>query len=263
MTSTNPGLAQVFYIDGLMLEINTLGLSAPFVSAWVANGISKTASNLSYNSLHYPMIGGAGLTVNFWMTQPYNFSSDSTFWAGDVGSPFNTYARVWTSSYGASQINFTTDVAGVSPDTIAVGVSYSAWHMVTAVLRTNPDSGEFKKYLYFDGVLKGTSSATTPDALSYPLTYWGVGHRNSASHSYNRIDEMQVLPYPMDATSIAALFASYGMGDTPFIRATGDFIHDTYATVVGQVDGVEVVGYQDGSTWRPNGCTIDFTLEEI
>ena len=79
----------------------------------------------------------------------------------------------------------------------------------------------------------------------------------------NRIDDLQVLPYPVDINTITGWMTGAIIGMTPIISANGGALQDVAANVIGQINKVDMVGFADVNGWHPNGRVVSFTLEEV
>ncbi len=249
---TSPSIAQTIYTDKWLLQTHAYG---SFPTTWMPAATVLAAGASSYTS---QVLGNAGATVNVWITKPYTTTGAQIYFAGE-GPTAASYALLYTPAASPNVIRFETLAGGVT-DTLSYTATYTGWHMLTAVIRSAPGAGEYIKCLYIDGVLRAQSN---PTAVPDSLPTFSVGMRSGAGFAFNRMDALQVLPYPVDGAAIAGWYGGARSGNTPLLTVAGDLVHDTEVTCVGHVDRVEVVGFQSGNVWQPNGCAIDFTLEEI
>lgn len=245
--------AGTFWMDGVQAEMS------PWPTSWLTPAAStRTATNLSYTT---NFVGAEGLTVNFWMTKPYNTGANANFWG--AGGASGTYIAIFAPSGTPNVLAVDTAILGGNYNRISATVSYTGWHMVTFVMRYTPETGESNKYLYFDGALVASASGIS---LPTGLTGWAPGEVFAAGYSYNRLSDMQVLPFAVGAPTVTGWYGAGGSpGATPFLTAAGDFVADSSVTVMGQVEHINTVGYFDSgnAVWRANGRVVEFTLEEV
>lgn len=235
--------ADILYVDGLLLEATPMPLS------WVVGGGTRaTGSTLKY--VVSPSEFTGGMTVNMWISKPLNNSAaPACLFSADPG----VYEYLYVPTSTPTTLSWSDIV-------VASGLTYTGWHMVTLVGRSNPESGEYARTMYFDGAVVGTDNT----AFDARATAYYLGSYGGTVPGFARMDEIQVLPFPVTAAWVSGTYSLGGTpGATPFITARGDLFAESDVQVMGQVDRVSYMGYSDAGTWRANGCVIDFTLEEV
>jgi hypothetical protein len=222
-------------------------------------------------SLTYPtsiLSGMADVTINAWVSNasgnPAGSDDDYIFIAEDGSN--NNVIRLMRSS-SANDIQFYTRSNGGTANTVTY--STTPWtgtgnfHMVTAVLRNNPEGTEKFKELYFNGSsVASTTTATSGPTLSN-ITTFKVGNNGDAGSTWpGFIDELMVVPYAATPDIVSAW---YGMGKAmsslPKIYVDGDAIHDDTLTTefIGHVNQVQY-NHSGGSN---NKQVLSIILEEV
>lgn len=257
------------YVDGVQIEDNTLTTNGngAFATSWALPSASRVNGNIKYSAAP---IGLAGMTVSMWVTKPPTYSDIQYLWyALDTAATGNTNSSLRVPSATPTSLTWQTTGSSGNESLTVTGLSYTGWHLITCVLRYDPETGEHLKSIYQDGVLKGSSD---PASGSYPtssqlgqFTIADTYFNPSTQCFFGRIDDAQVLPYPLDAASILGMYnAGVANGLTPRTVATGDFISEPSVTVQGRVEKVSSMPYRDSAgTYRANGKVIDFILEEV
>lgn len=253
------------YMDGIMLEDNnTTTNGGSFATSFIIPGTARAEGKIQY--VANPM-GPEGMTINFWTSKPRTYSDVQYAWyvTDNSSGARNMYVRVPAAT--PTSLEFSSVGSAGSDVITASGLSYTNWHMVTAVLRINPETGETLKSLYFDGVSKVTSNVTSTTPNYGDLSRFAIAdtyYSTSVTPWFARLDDVQVLPFPVDANWITGTFGLGGTpGATPFLTARGDLFPEPDVRVMGQVESLSYMGYSDAGTWRPNGCVLSFTLEEV
>ncbi len=252
----------VHYVDGLQLETNPAGA---FPTTFAIPGGAAILTDYRFGVVEQPN-GSGGMTFNYWATKPYALAATNAIhvMASAFGATPVKEASVYAPLGSPTTLTFST---GSPYDLLNATVAYTGWHMVTAVLRYNPEAGEYNKYLYFDGVLKATGNHAVPAATDVFENVWIGGYQPTAlARSYSRLDDVQILPFPVDARTVSGWYAGGAdttLGDAPILRATGSFCGSAFVRAAGCVESFSIEGYQDAGVWRSNGRVIEFTLEEI
>lgn len=256
------GVDAKFYLDGIQIEINPAGA---FPRLFAAPGTTRAASNLNFIDQPH---GPGGMTFNYWVTQPYIANATAMHVQAINSTPPTKSVSVFTPAGSTTMLRFVTGSPFNAVD-VPVTYAYTGWHMITAVVRYNPEGSEVSKYLYFDGELKGSANHTVAGGLpAYGdrFTNFYIGRADIGSYAYVRMADVQVLPFPVEQAAVSGWFndgAGGTLGAAPLIKATGEFSGDTSVTVAGSVERLSTVGYSDDGVWRNNGRVIEFTLEEI
>jgi hypothetical protein len=249
-----------FWADGFQLE------ESAFPTAWVAT--TRAAGQLIYADC---LSGFYDFTINGWFCAA---SSNPTanqvlLQMGKGSGASNNYVQIIRRAT-LNEIRF---VTGHEANGLSQIATYSSspwngnWHMVTAVGRINPESGENAMTIYFDG-----SSVATAAAMSGYVGFTdgdedimvGSGQGGGLPFNQGRIDDLQVLPYAATAAQVSAWY-SLGLSAalSPKMYATGDFIPEPSATVIGEIHESTFMPHQNGAAWRANGRIVDFSLHEV
>ena len=244
-------LAKTFYVGGAQLE------TSAFPTPYTPVGTSRTATNIAYP---YNPLGPSGMTLNWWQTPPQAGANRYIFsaWDGFGGNQVAVYEP------SSTVINARVKNAAADDTIQAFGLAYgTAWNMMTLVLRTHPETGEANFAFYQNGILRGSGSTSAIPVGMLTSFYVGSGFGINGTGSLARIDDMQVLPYPVDSTTVTGWYGATSMGATPHLSATGDVMQDNSVEVVGLVNRIDVVAFQGTTGWRQTGRVVSFTLEEV
>lgn len=217
--------------------------------------------------LVYPssvVTGLTDITINVWVSDASSGMGNIFF--ADQGSNTIKLER----GDGIDSIIFTTsNSAGshsLTKTTVWTGVSN--FHMFTAVLRTNPETGDNCKELYYNSSLVASESNTTtcriPDLSSSSFVV-AVGNDGASGSQFTGgyIDELMVVPYAATSDIVSAW---YGMGKAmsslPKVYVDGDIIPDDALSslFVGRVDSSQYLMSAGG---KNNKRKLDITLEEV
>ena len=138
------------------------------------------------------------------------------------------------------------------------------WHMVTAVLRRNPETGEDEKTIYFDGVSVATSNpGASPDFSQ--MTNFDVGHFNGADllNSSQLMDDIQVLPWAAPSGQVSGWFGlGRGVAGSPRSFLDGDIIPEDRIVVDGRMTRARFVDAQLEGDFR-NARRLQLELREV
>jgi len=215
--------------------------------------------------LVYPssvVTGLTDLTINVWASDATS-GTGNIFYA-DQGDNTVQLAR----GGGVDSIIFTTsNSAGshsLTKTTVWTGVSN--FHMFTAVLRTNPETGESCKELYYNAASAASESNTTtcriPDLSSSSFVV-AIGNDGASGSQYTGgyIDEVMVVPYAATSDIVSAWHAmGKAMSPLPKVYVDGDCIPDDTLTTLfyGYVSSEEVIQANGSSNMRK----LSIALEE-
>lgn len=274
--------AHTFYVAQIQVEKNlAANTSTNYAGSWVPGASTQAAANLEWNAAG--LVGPQGCTFNLWVTRPPNLQNEVL--ACILDSTGNNFLlRILSQAAGnllwqLGSADLTTTVNLIE----APGAWDNAWHMLTLVYYANPSAGESNLYVYKDGVLLG-SSTTTLCADPVNASKLQIGHEAGANHWGGRIDEVQILPFPVDQSWVtgtynagSALIASgsfalypqdrYNISGqvaaTPYLNAGGLSDQEPSILVAGRVTEEKYVSFYDGSQWRSNGRQITFELTEV
>tara|TARA_R110000824_G_scaffold31342_4_gene102129 strand:- start:1386 stop:2393 length:1008 start_codon:yes stop_codon:yes gene_type:complete len=220
-------------------------------------------------TLLYPsnvVTGLTDLTVSAWVSDATSSpSGDKYIFYSDQGG--NTVAL--SRGNGANNVNFTTvNSAGthsLTKTTAWTGVGN--FHMITAVLRINPETGENCKELYYNGSSAASESNTTtsriPDLSSSSFDV-GVGNDGDGGGQFpGYIDDLIIVPYAATSDIVSAWYAmGKAMSPLPKVYVDGDVIPDDTLTSLffGSVRGSNYLLYAASSN---NKRKLSITLEEV
>ena len=251
-----------------------------FLPLTVGTSTDKETTNVKFGSgsldadttLTYPtkiLSGMTDVTINAWISAPNSSGNpaghDDYILIAEDGSN-NNVVRLMRGD-GANDIQFYTRSNGGTANTVTY--STNPWtgtgnfHMVTAVLRNNPEGTEKFKEIYFNGSsVASTTTATSGPTLSN-ITTFKVGNNGDADSTWpGYIDELMVVPYAATSDIVSAW---YGMGKAmsslPKIYVDGDVIHDDALTTefIGHVTEVQYV-FTGSSN---NTQILSIVLEEV
>ena len=221
--------------------------------------------------LNYPLsvvTGLQDLTINVWASDvatPNPGAATHIFLTED-GSNNNKISL--TRGASANSLIFTTKSNGGTLHTLTYATTpwdgAGNFHMVTAVIRRNPEGAEKLKYLYFDGTLVASAtsgaSATSAPTLAN-VTRVHIGDDSTSGSEWDKyLDDFMVVPYAATPDIISAW---YGMGKAmstlPKIYVDGDLIQDDLLTTefIGHIGSSKYI-YAGGETKQ----TLSITLEE-
>ncbi len=246
--------ALTFYCDGFQIEERATA------TAWVAG--TRAAGQLNYGTC---LLGFDDLTINAWVQM--DAANQSTIrMIAFLGNQGNEFIEVYRNASANNIIVNAGDSAAYGTITYASSPWDGGWHMVTAVLRHFPETGENGMQLYLDGtsVGTGTQDASYTGMESGSIAY--VGYVTSAGNvplNNGRVDGLTVVPYAAPAALITGWYGLNGHMDIPKIRLGGDLIPESSLTVIGEINNVTFRPHQNGAAWRNNGRVVDFSLYEV
>ena len=194
-------------------------------------------------------------------------------WISDASSDPGTEDRIilnadnlqLTRSSGANDLKFVTTNSGTHTLTKS-----SAWDgssnfkMVTAVIRSNPETGENAKELYYNGSSAASeSSASTakiPDLSG--TSEFTIGNDGGGAQIWTGyIDDLMIVPYAATSDIVSAWYAmGEAMSPLPKVYVDGDCIPDDTLTTLfyGYVSNEGVMQANGSSNMR----SLSITLEE-
>lgn len=246
-----------YYCDAWQIEVQG---SLGFSTAWV-DGVRAADDDLEYpTSL---IEGFSDLTINFWAKFKAGIGSSRTVL--DITKPGVGVLSITVS--GSNPIFWRTrDDSGGNVDDIQPSVTWDGdWHMVTLVIRKNPETGENIKEIYFDGVSVGNSN---PSGIfsSTGFSALQIGHSAGFGQmaDLGPIDGFSILPYAAPATLVSAWHSAVAdLSTLPRLTLDGDIIPETSITVEGEVARESyIAGGVDSGVFIGNARQIEFTLEE-
>jgi len=218
--------------------------------------------------LTYPtsvLSGMTDVTINAWVSNGTGSPSEHDDYILIAEDGSNNNVIRFTRGDGANDIQFYTRSNGGTANTITYSTTpwtgINVYHMVTAVLRHNPEGSEKFKEIYYNGSsVASTTTATSGPTLSN-ITTFKVGNNGDADSTWpGYIDELMVVPYAATSDVISAW---HGMGKAmstlPKIYVDGDLIQDDLLTTefIGHIGSSKYI-YAGGETKQ----TLSITLEE-
>ena len=204
--------------------------------------------------LTYPtsvLSGMTDITINAWVSHggaSDNPSGDDEYILIAEDGSNNNVIRLTRDESDNNLVFYTKSNSGTAGN---VTYSTNPWtgtgnfHMVTAVLRNNPEGTEKFKELYFNGTsVASTTTATTGPTLSN-ITTFKVGNNNSSNTKWEGfIDDLIIVPYAATSDIVSAW---YGMGKAmsslPKVYVDGDVILDDLLTTefIGHVNSSKFI----------------------
>ena len=131
-------------------------------------------------------------------------------------------------------------------------------HMITAVLRNNPEGTEKFKELYVNGTsVASTTTATTGPTLSN-ITTFKIGNNNSSNTKWEGyIDDLIIVPYAATSDIVSAWYnMDKSMSSLPKVYVDGDVILDDLLTT-------EFIGHVNSSKFIYAGDEIKEVISVV
>jgi hypothetical protein len=253
----NAAAGTTIYCDAFQIETGSVA------STWVDG--SRAASDLRYNA--GLITSFTDLTYNAWVRMTTaNPASTTTLIRLDKVAGTGSFLEIRRDS-GANNIDYQTrGPTDIVADTITYAASPwdDAWHMVTATMRTNPETGEVKKELYFDGVSVATFSPAQVPLMS-EIDEFKIGDPGVSSLDGALVDDMMLVPFAAPAALVTAWFnAGQAMSLLPRVEMTGDIIPESSTIVEGEVTSMPFLGASvDGVNFIDNARRVEFTIDEV
>jgi len=137
------------------------------------------------------------------------------------------------------------------------------WHHVAAVFRRDPVAGGNGVELWVDGVMEDSSTTRyAPDFTSSRINLIGIGNNTGTSNTwFGAVDEMIFFPAALSSEMITAL-QTQTWAALPKLRATGDFIYESYVEVVPKIKMNPYQPAMNVSTWDTKMRRLEFELRE-
>ena len=244
------GVSRTYYADAWQLEIGKH-------TSWV-DGTRATADQLVYERIGW--LQKSNISISFWTDGPQAGTSQ-TLW--QFGADANNFIELLaTGQFGANTCVLRTRIAGADTDITQSSAWDGSMHHIAATIRYNPETGEFNRSFWFDGVSVGTSSAgTLPDQSTF--TDMSVGCNILAGNQCDcLIDDLVVVPFPIFDDVVDAWY-NFGksIAILPYWYADGDF-NDGEVVVRGQYNGKGYRVFANDGVTRINGSIVDFELLE-
>jgi hypothetical protein len=176
------------------------------------------------------------------------------------------YVALARPSSSADLLFTTRDVDANNPDTLtATGVCDGDWHMFTAIVRANPQSGENAKELYVDGTIDQSTASLTGTYDARQVTSIRVGHTGSGFQWLGRIDQLLILPFAASAGLVSSWWSLFSSAVTPAfprMRVEGGIVTDNYVEATGRVTNIRNLQAASAAVWRNNMRVVEFELRE-
>ncbi|KKN71044.1 hypothetical protein LCGC14_0424610 [marine sediment metagenome] len=248
VTTPAIGIPLTYHVDAAQLEVDA-GLSTSAPTTW-ANPTRTLGSGLQ--QLNW-VLGYSDVTVNFWFkaftTEP---SGTRRFFRIQDGGSDDNILSIQRELF-TDKINFQTIAApfGAAPvqDDLTVVVAGGGfvgfdgtWHMLTCVMRQDPEGAQSKKRIYLDGVaLASSNPSALPDFRelvvdvtdgSLPDIQTIIGGQSSGSKMDEaQIQDMMVLPFAASDQLVSDWFNVLGaagvpMSPLPRVYLDGDIMPD-------------------------------------
>lgn len=271
--ATNGSSGVVFYADALQIEANT------HATTWANPGRDASPAACRYINLHK---GATDITVMTWVKLPSatHTSDQQLVQLTMSGSGLENYAFLLRPS-GTSTLRLETrEPDGMTMPNLDYAATWDGdWHHVAFVLRQDPETGEAKRTIYFDG------AAVASDNPSGDLPRWDIDQPNRAAadntfrdetHTFlggfaasnnlefGLLDDVAVFPWAMPAAQIAAIYnLGAALPQLPRCFVDGDIAPDPTNSIEcrGSVTASYVVA-QLGGAQRSNNRKVGFSLRE-
>lgn len=255
-----------FFVDALQLEAGTVANSwrNPEDSARVAGDLAYPSSIVT---------GATDLTVNVWVRLALAGPTANKVVIEieqDISGGPNQFRLVRAAS--TDHIQFaTSDPAGSVDNLNATAPGWDGdWHMLTGVLRKNPEGSEDIKEIYWDGVSIATGNPTDKVPVFSSVDSIRVGNQTGGTRSpwgpEGLIDDLLIVPYAATASLVSAWFAmAKAMPALPRVYIDGDIIPDDQLLKLfrGLITSETFVSAAVSGAFRNNARQLEFTLEAV
>ena len=252
--------AKVFYADCYQLE------QEDFATSWI-DGAGATSTRAAGNLVVQPkeVQNLRDLTIILWTRGP-NVSGGTqalvSLYPQNAYASGGPYAEISCAGSGGA-VTFNTKPTG-SVTTVTKSTPWDGgWHQIVAVMR---HTGSYHTAIYYDGAL---GQAATPATLPvFTTVEVGIGCRRASgtpsAHFNGLIDDLVVLPFALDATQIAAVYAlGTAYPEAPErLSAAGDSFDGRTVTCFGEVGKESFHQARIAGTWYDNAASVPFTLRE-
>ena len=216
-------------------------------------------------SLSYPtsvLSSMTDVTINAWVSNGTGSPSghDDYILIAEDGSN-NNVIRL-TRGDGANDIQFYTRSNEGTAETTTYSTNpwtgINIYHMVTVVLRNNPEGSEKFKEIYYNGSSVASETVTTSSPTLSNITTFKVGNNGNANSTWpGYIDELMVLPYAATSDIISAWYnMDKAMSPLPKIYVDGDVILDDLLTT-------EFIGHINSSKFIYAGDEIKEVISVV
>ncbi len=255
-----PDSGYTYFADGLQIE------EGGYPTSWFDG--SRGGGTIEFDSSVFASFCH-DMTVSAWVKGwTANPSAQIEFFQADDDSENNVFS-LYRASSSNNLVFFTEPASGTGGDSLTYATSPwdDDWHMVTAVLRRNAESGENIKSLYFDGSLVGSSNPavnTLPACTDFTRLTMGKG-RGAGSQWQGAIDDLQMLPFAASADLVTAWYnMAKAMPNFPNFYVDGDIMPDNELEVLarGVVEGSKFVVAKTGGVARNNNRLVSMKIEE-
>jgi len=248
---TDAGGTQIF-ADAWQLEQNSAA------THWQTPATARTVADLEYPATF--LNAASDVTISFWVKSPTASPASNAYYVALYSGTSNIVA-VYRLSAGSLRFRLrgtgTNDITEASP-----GFD-GDWHMITAVARSNAETGENEQELYIDGSSVESSNPGDPTDWS-TIDAIRVGHQASTLFTDSPIDDLQVLPWAATASQISAWYSmGTAMPASPRANLTGDIIPEDLAIVDGEVNSITRHAGYDSGNFKTNLSRIAFELHEV
>lgn len=258
-----------FNVDSFQLEVNG-NAGTVYPTAWF-NGAARTVPDFTLPITIAQALGAGDFTFNHWIKIDQAVAATRQLFS----IVDDTVEIIDLQVLGNDDFGFgTTNNDGTGGDTLSTtaAITDDDWHMITWVLRRNPEGSEVQKSIYVDGVLTASGAAgVLPDlSLLVSTDTFNFGHQ-AGSKALERavIDDAMILPWAAPVAQILAWhtmgLADVAMPQLPRFYLDGDIIPDNVLRVLarGSVPSAQyVVGHVD-SVQRSNNREVEIDIREV
>jgi hypothetical protein len=252
--------AITFYVDNLQVEANETA------TLW------NDADADAYGFISIPdtvpaSLEGVGFTIAAWLAHDEKAASRTRYAVSMLENTGTTNGVELYETWSGSLYRIQGRLGGSSTTALSASLSSTnQWRH--AAITYDPAGGHVAK-LYIDGVEQDSETllaASRPD-FSADNFAARIGTRavgTAGIGSFNGLlSDVVILPYPMSAARVAALYAATSPTRPPKALMTGDVVDpETSIEVFGRIEEAELRGFSDGGTWESAGRIVSFELYE-
>jgi len=252
--------AQTFFCDEFQIE------QRDFVTSWVDG--SRIDADLCYLTPNEFLVT-SDITINVWIKTSKNgfFRGAVAILAQDPGDASATDSAIFVRTAPSDQAFFQVfDSSGSSASVTSTSAPFADddWHMITGVVRTNPDLGESNLEIFVDGVLEASLSTAVLPIIA-DLINMQFGRLFSGSFLEGAMDDLAIYPFAAGVNQVLGWFNSgFALGLSPKLRATGDFDRRVPFDVIGHVESRTYMSFHKSAVgFQNNAQVVQFILEEV
>lgn len=265
INTSGSAIGVTVYLDGAQVEKRVSGSNTYKWTAWTAGGTTRAAGNLNYA---VSAASSQGFTFNCWACRPDILTANNILYLLNQNGTFTNYILAY---YLSGTLNIQLNGAGITMVNAAFTWPTDDYVMLTFVVDVNALSMS----IYINGNLSGIggfAAAQAPfNGAFQNFNQLAIGGSGGITFDWgNRMDEVEVFPFPVTSAWVAARFARTAtsmVSGPPLLTALGTSIDDgaTGVLVQGKVTDETYLGFQDpvSAAWQSQGRVLEITLREV